>query len=68
MDSKRLCESPFTDVNPRAPEGVFSSVQLDQLVAVFSGDSGTSDGVTARNRLRVAFRSSGTRWPDLTMK
>lgn len=36
MDPKRLYESPFTDVNPRGPEGVFSSVQVDQLVAVLT--------------------------------
>ncbi len=35
MDPKRLYESPFTDVSPRGPEGVFSSVQVDQLVAVW---------------------------------
>ena len=36
MDPKRLYESPFTDVNPKGPEGVFSSVQVDQLVAVLA--------------------------------
>jgi type I restriction enzyme R subunit len=34
MDPKRLWESPFTDKSPRGPQGVFSSVQVDQLVAV----------------------------------
>lgn len=36
MDPKRLYESPFTDKSPRGPEGVFSSVQVDQLVAVLT--------------------------------
>ena len=36
MDPKRLYESPFTDVNPRGPDGVFSSAQVDQLVAVLT--------------------------------
>jgi type I restriction enzyme, R subunit len=29
-----LYESPFTDINAQGPEGVFSSVQVDALVAV----------------------------------
>lgn len=36
MDPKMLYESPFTDKNPRGPEGVFSSLQVDQLVAVLT--------------------------------
>ena len=36
MDPKLLYESPFTDVSPRGPEGVFLSVQVDQLVAVLT--------------------------------
>jgi type I restriction enzyme R subunit len=36
MDPKVLYESPFTDKSPRGPEGVFSSTQVDQLVAVLS--------------------------------
>ncbi|GDY20667.1 hypothetical protein LBMAG56_20130 [Verrucomicrobiota bacterium] len=31
-----LYETPFTDVNPRGPEGVFNSTQVDELVTVLS--------------------------------
>ena len=34
MDPGRLYESPFTDINPQGPEGVFTSAQVDQLVAL----------------------------------
>ncbi|MBI4499818.1 MAG: DEAD/DEAH box helicase family protein [Gemmatimonadetes bacterium] len=33
MDPARLYESPFTDINPHGPEGVFSSSQVDALVS-----------------------------------
>jgi hypothetical protein len=29
-----LYESPFTDVTPRGPDGIFTSSQLDELLAV----------------------------------
>jgi type I restriction enzyme, R subunit len=31
-----LYQSPFTDVSPRGPEAVFSSEQVDGLVAVLA--------------------------------
>ncbi len=34
MDAARLYESPFTDVAPRGPDGIFPSPQVDELVAV----------------------------------
>jgi type I restriction enzyme R subunit len=32
MDAARLYESPFTDLTPRGPEGLFNPVELDQLI------------------------------------
>jgi type I restriction enzyme R subunit len=36
MEAKLLYESPFTDLNPRGPEGVFDSAQVDELILVLS--------------------------------
>jgi type I restriction enzyme R subunit len=33
MDAALLYESPFTDLTPKGPDGLFSSDQLDALVA-----------------------------------
>jgi len=37
MDASRLYESPFTDINPQGPEGVFTSAQVDGLISVLDG-------------------------------
>jgi hypothetical protein len=35
MEAARLYESPFTDLTPRGPEGLFSRPAIDELIAVF---------------------------------
>lgn len=34
MEPDRLYESPFTDINPLGPEGIFPSAKVDQMVKV----------------------------------
>ena len=36
MAPERLYESPFTDINPQGPEGVFPSATVDKLVVVLT--------------------------------
>lgn len=33
LESEKLYESPFTDLTPRRPDGLFSSTQVDELIA-----------------------------------
>ncbi len=32
MEPARLYKSPFTDLTPRGPEGLFKSAELDELI------------------------------------
>ena len=34
MDARRLYESPFTDLTPHGPEGLFSQSSVDQLIGI----------------------------------
>jgi len=34
MDAKLLYESPFTDLTPRGPDGLFTSRQVDELIRI----------------------------------
>lgn len=36
METDRLYESPFTDINPQGPEGVFQLAQVDSIVSVLT--------------------------------
>lgn len=36
MEPERLYESPFTDINPKGPEGVFPSATVDHLVKILT--------------------------------
>jgi type I restriction enzyme R subunit len=45
MDAAILYESPFTDLTPRGPDGMFDSSEVDQLVAVI--DQVRSNAVAA---------------------
>ena len=47
MELSRLYESPFTDLSPRGPDGLFSSMQLDQLLATLAGITKTAQVAAA---------------------
>ena len=42
MDPARLYESPFTDLTPQGPEGLFKSPEVDALIAVLRAVRGTA--------------------------
>jgi type I restriction enzyme R subunit len=42
MEPERLYESPFTDITPRGPDGLFQSAELDALVRVLKAVQATA--------------------------
>jgi len=42
MEAARLYESPFTDLTPRGPDALFTSAQLDELLAVLASVRATA--------------------------
>lgn len=42
MDAEILYQSPFTDLTPKGPDGLFSSEQLDELMAALEQVRGTA--------------------------
>jgi type I restriction enzyme R subunit len=42
MEAALLYESPFVDIAPQGPDGLFTSAQVDELVAVLARIRGTA--------------------------
>jgi type I restriction enzyme R subunit len=42
MDAALLYESPFTDLTPRGPDGLFSSTQVDELMVALAAVRATA--------------------------
>lgn len=42
MEPARLYESPFTDITPRGPDGLFESTEVDVLVRIFEAAQATA--------------------------
>ena len=42
MDAALLYESPFTDLTPRGPDGLFSSKEVDELITVLTTVNATA--------------------------
>ena len=51
IEPARLYESPFTDITPKGPDGLFPAADLDVLVRVI--DAVRATGTSARHRDRA---------------
>ena len=52
MDAARLYESPFTDLTPHGPDGLFSSAQVDELVTVLERVTATAVRLESNSKAR----------------
>ena len=47
MHAAQIFESPFTDITPRGPDGLFASAEVDELIAsLFAGQGHGSRGLS----------------------
>ena len=42
VEAAMLYESPFTDLTPHGPDGIFSGTQIEELVSVLAGVRATA--------------------------